>query len=411
MNTETVKRRKRNITRQPTLRQENPPGRSTRWRVELRPNGRRQRHFFSTQQQALEFVAEEQARTHELGQRAAGISGALLEDAIRAEEILRRFPGVTLLDAADSYAKAHDNKCRSKTARKVADELIAANKANGLTSVHRTDVEDRLGKFCDTFGETLMADITTKEAEKWLANLGRTYKPQSVVNFHRIAKRLFAYGVPRGYCEKNIFATIDKPKVKAKETVGIFTPDELQAILSEAHSDMLPWLAIGAFAGLRTAELDRLHWEDINFERGHVEVKSSKSKTAKRRLVPITDALAAWLEPYRNRGRTGSIRPKNFYKKRRASYRAAGFSTPSSEPDGGQKREQELRRAPDNALRHSFASYRLADTNDAPKTAMELGHTSTVLLFSAYRELVSPATAKEYWAIRPSGAAAAPRVI
>lgn len=404
----TVRKRSRNITKPPTVRQENLPGRPPRWRVELRPNGRRQRHFFSTEQQALEFVAEEQARTHELGQRAAGISGALLEDAIRAEEILRRFPGVTLLDAADSYAKAHDNKCRSKTARTVADELIAANEANGLTLVHRTDVEDRLEKFCDTFGEKLMADITTKEAEKWLANLGRTYKPQSVVNFHRIAKRLFAYAVPRGYCEKNIFTTIDKPKVKAKETVGIFTPDELQAILSEAHPDLVPWLAIGAFAGLRAAELDRLHWEDINFERGHVEVKSSKSKTAKRRLVPITDALAAWLEPYRNKGRTGSIRPKNFHNKRRAAYRAAGFSTPCSEPDGDKKRAQELRRAPDNALRHSFASYRLADTNDAPKTAMELGHTSTTLLFSTYRELVSPETAKEYWAIRPSGTAAAP---
>jgi integrase len=407
MSISTVRRRRRETSKQPTVRQENPPGRSPRWRVELRPNGRRQRNFFSTEQQALEFVAKEQARTHELGQRAAGISGALLEDAIRADEILRRFPGVTLLDAAESYAKAHDNKQRSKTARAVADELIAANKANGLTLVHRTDVEDRLGKFCDTFGETLMADITTKEAEKWLANLGRTYKAQSVVNFHRIAKRLFAYAVPRGYCEKNIFTTIDKPKVKAKETVGIFTPDELQAILLEAHPDLLPWLAIGAFAGLRTAELDRLHWEDINFERGYVEVKSSKSKTAKRRLVPITDALAAWLEPYKNKGRTGSIRPKNFHNKRRAAYRAAGFSTPCNEPKDSKEREQKLRKAPDNALRHSFASYRLADTNDAARTAMELGHTSTTLLFSTYRELVSPETAKDYWAIRPSGTTAA----
>jgi hypothetical protein len=58
---------------------------------------------------------------------------------------------------------------------------------------------------------------------------------------------------------------------------------------------------------------------------------------------------------------------------------------------------------PHNALRHSFASYRLAATQDAPRVALELGHSgSPQLVFSHYREVVTPEDAERYWQIRPA---------
>ena len=62
-----------------------------------------------------------------------------------------------------------------------------------------------------------------------------------------------------------------------------------------------------------------------------------------------------------------------------------------------------LTRWPKNGLRHSFASYRLAATHDAPRVASELGHTSPQMLYSTYRELVLPEEAVRYWQIRPEG--------
>jgi integrase len=57
---------------------------------------------------------------------------------------------------------------------------------------------------------------------------------------------------------------------------------------------------------------------------------------------------------------------------------------------------------PQNALRHSFASYHLARFNDAAALALELGHTNSNLVFQHYRQLVKPKQAERYWKIAPA---------
>ena len=54
-----------------------------------------------------------------------------------------------------------------------------------------------------------------------------------------------------------------------------------------------------------------------------------------------------------------------------------------------------------NGLRHSFCSYRLAQTSDAAKVALEAGNSPT-MIFRHYRELVTPDQAQEWFSIRPS---------
>src|SRR4030095_13459315 len=62
------------------------------------------------------------------------------------------------------------------------------------------------------------------------------------------------------------------------------------------NQGMLPFLVLGAFAGLRTAEIQRQLWSDINLERGFIRVTAAKGNTAQKRLVPIADNLKAWLQ-------------------------------------------------------------------------------------------------------------------
>jgi integrase len=57
---------------------------------------------------------------------------------------------------------------------------------------------------------------------------------------------------------------------------------------------------------------------------------------------------------------------------------------------------------PENALRHSFASYHLAHFKNAASTALELGHHDSRVTFAHYRELVKPKDAERYWAILPA---------
>jgi integrase len=96
------------------------------------------------------------------------------------------------------------------------------------------------------------------------------------------------------------------------------------------------------------------------------------------------------LRPYS--GLKGLVVPKGQRKKLRHARAAAG-----------------LLKWPSNGLRHSFASYRLAAIQDAPRVSAELGHTAPQLLYNTYRELVHPDEAERYWQITP--AAEAPKIV
>ena len=53
-----------------------------------------------------------------------------------------------------------------------------------------------------------------------------------------------------------------------------------------------------------------------------------------------------------------------------------------------------------NGLRHSYISYRVAQTQNVAQTALEAGNTPKII-FSNYRELVKPADAVKWFGIEP----------
>jgi integrase len=138
------------------------------------------------------------------------------------------------------------------------------------------------------------------------------------------------------------------------------------------------------FAGLRREEIARLDWREVNLERGFIDLKAGKSKTAQRRHVEISENLRKWLLPLA--ALTGPVRPSE------AIYRER-LHNAAEEAGIGQW--------PHNALRHSFASYHISLHEDSAKTALQLGHTESATLFKHYRELVSREDAVKFWAIEP----------
>src|SRR5271154_5731722 len=102
-----------------------------------------------------------------------------------------------------------------------------------------------------------------------------------------------------------------------KASVSIFTPEQIASLLKKADATLRPFLAVGAFAGLRTAELQRLDWSEIDLDRGFITVDASKAKTRQRRLVPISDNLKLWLTPIRK----ASDSPQGMYSTSQLSVR------------------------------------------------------------------------------------------
>lgn len=355
----------------------------------------RHRRFFRTKEDAKAFLDAQEIKLSNEGRRALALPDEVRVQAAKAHQRLQPM-GYTLQQAVDFFLKHLETTRRSVTVSALIPEYKAAKRRIGLSEIYFKDLDHRLGNFERTFGNQLVADITTAMVEDWLAALGLA--AQSINNYRAVLRAFFQYAVKRDYLPQNPVARIEKVKVKDKPP-EIFTPAELTAVLNAATEDTLPVIAIGAFAGLRMAEILRLEWSEIDLVRGYIEVKAAKAKTARRRLVTILPNLSAWLRPYA--GRSGFV-----WSPRRA-LKPGKEAKPGGESSWRMciapvLKSAGLRQWPQNGLRHSYGSYHLAKFQDAAKLALEMGHTTTKEIFAHYRELVRPEDAARYWAIAPA---------
>ena len=359
--------------------------RTVSWMVDCgMVEGKRVRYFFKEKAEAE--TKADQLRTE---RRNVGLAAFSLSDAQRAEaadclEQLRPF-GKSLKDAVNHYLPHIKSLNQTVPFDVLVDELAAVKKGDGLSARYLQDLKSRLGIFATIFGERLVASIKSTEVDNWLRSLqtesGTALSATSRNNFRRVLGVAFNHAVARKYCEQNPIAETAKAKEKESE-VGILSVTELNKLLFKCPPELVPFVSVAAFAGLRRAELERLDWSEIDLEGGHIEVKASKAKSARRRLVRIRENLSTWLR--HSRKTRGPVTPSNYRILLDTAREAAEIVT-----------------WPANALRHSFASYCLAHENNAAALALELGHTNSQLIFSHYRELVKPAEAAKYWQISP----------
>ena len=352
------------------------------WYLDLRPFNRG-RKFFKTKAEAEAERLRQITTLARHGREAIGLPPGELSAIIHARKELAKH-GKTIDDAAAFYLDYLERIRRcSVTVSQLAAEVLDAKRKDGMSTTYIDDLKKRLARFCSDFGERKIAGITVEELDNWLRALPGS--PKSRANYRANVGVLFSYAERRRMIDSNPILHTARPKLPDNPP-EIFSVDELAALLNAAAQrvpGVVPMLAIGAFSGLRDAEIKRLDWSEVDQKRGHIEVKARKAKSARRRIVQMQTNLAAWLQPYA--GMTGAVAAVNWRKKLDLVRKAA-----------------KLARWPKNGLRHSFASYRLGATHDAPRVASELGHTSPKMLYSTYRELVLPEEAERYWKIEPT---------
>ena len=115
---------------------------------------------------------------------------------------------------------------------------------------------------------------------------------------------MFEFAVARGFAVDNPVKAMRAVKAD-KFAIQIFTPTEMRKLLGAASNEFLPSIVLGAFAGLRRAEIKWLSWDDIRLAERHIVVGKDKAKTASRRIVPVWENCATWLAPYA--GHAGAV--------------------------------------------------------------------------------------------------------
>jgi integrase len=372
-----VSRRRRKIKVRPYHDKTRP---HLRYVVNYRELGKRKRTYFETKEAADSFAAFKNKELEQNGIEHGEFPTAWRMITLNAMEQLKPF-GKTISDAVRHYVAHLQATEKSCAAQELVDELLEAKEADGAGERHLNTLRSRLGYFAEEFDGKLVAEITSTQIDDWLRSLDVGPRTR---NHYRAALILaFNFAVRCKYAVENPALGAGKAKVIG-EVPGILTVTQATALLVNAAPGIVPYFAIGLFAGLRRAELERLDWSEIDFESNLIEVKAEKAKTATRRFVTLQPNLREWLMPLRKL--KGSIIPEDFRHLFAQARYAAG-----------------IKEWPGNGLRHSFASYHLAAFKNAASTALELGHHDSRVTFAHYRELVKPKEAARYWHIKPAG--------
>jgi integrase len=334
---------------------------------------------FKDHLEARNYYEMQLSLTRNLGRASGGLSAKQRLDAIAALEALAPFDGVSLVSAVEFYARHHVSLDESVTVQEAVAKLLAAKAADGMSERYLRDLRNRLFRFAEDFEDRKIADIGSPEVGGWLRSL--MLAPLTRNTFHLRLHVLFDFAVEQHWTAKNPVQKSMRAKVVSPEP-GILTPEQFAALLTHASDETRPYWLLGGFCGLRSAELERLDWRDIDWEEKLVEVNYAKSKTASRRHVKMCDALLAWLEPYR--GSTGRIVPIGLQGRLLADRKRAGLTS-----------------WPSSGLRHSFASYHLAMHNDQGKLAVQMGHMNSAMTYRHYFQRVKPVAAAAWWSIVP----------
>lgn len=347
-------------------------------------DGRRVRRTFPTRGEAETFAEQRRTERANEGALTNAVPWEIRREAAICAAKLAPYHA-KLTEAVDYYVQQVLQYRTSPSASDAIRQMLTELKAGGRRETAIRTLRGFLGgAFTLQFGERQLSTVALTELNAIC--LVPHLQPRTRLNRIRMVSQLYNYAVEHGWVSGNPAERIIRPILEKREP-GFLDVDAARRLLEHANEfGLLPYTVIGLFAGVRRAELLRLDWSAVNLVDREITIGSEIAKTRSRRVIPYGDALAAWLERC-TRCNGPVVNPKDFEGDFGRLRRAAG-----------------IKHWPQNALRHSFASYHVAQYRDPVRTAYLLGHRGgTDMLDSHYRGLVSSAKAKEFWALRPSG--------
>jgi site-specific recombinase XerD len=368
------------------------------WQVEIPSKvtgGDRIRKQFTANEsrKAVDFAEGEAGRVKEQGTTAFYLTPEQVTDARKSLERLEGL-GMTLLEAADYAARHLRPEGGDKTLGEVRDAIIAAKKKKGLRPASFNGLDFYFAKLVNHFGEgTLVKTVSAVQLSALVDSFSANgASPRHVRNLCTYAGQFFRFAEQERFIARNPAALLGKDAPMSDEReIAILTIPEVKRLLVatmlKEHRDLLPAVTLGLFCGgIRTEELIRLKWPDVDLEGRKVRLKGEQTKTREKRTCEIPPGAVEFLLLHPNR--RGAITPAKFFKRRlTALYRAAGFKN--------------WQKTHANAKRHSFGTY-ASKLHDWEWVVTQMGN-SVAMLLKHYRDAsVTPEAAKEYFSLTPA---------
>jgi integrase len=267
-------------------------------------------------------------------------------------------------------------------------EFLLAAEKRGLSERYLDDCRKHLANINRAIGTMNAPDISAALIEESIEQ-ATSGGARAFNNIRGTVCAVFSFGQRRGYIpadRKTQAALVDK-RVVIESDIEIYSPGEFSAILHGIDPRLVPAVALGGLAGIRTSEIFRMSWEQIDFHKGFILLNKQFTKTRRRRIIPICDTLRAWIEPLAGEGRLYPCR----------DITALENLLRAHWPKDSEGKTLPKRK---NGLRHSYGTYRFALLQDEARVSSEMGN-SPGELRTHYAELATPEQAKEWFAVTP----------
>lgn len=182
-----------------------------------------------------------------------------------------------------------------------------------------------------------------------------------------------------------------------KDIDRILSADQIEQLLHAAERydpEIIPYITIPAFTGLRRATLEKLDWRDIQLCNKMTYIPKRKGKKRKSYPVPLTDNLVEWLTPFEKE--SGSLLVP--------SLAHGTFGEPSK--DGSRTRLLHIARIveiplADNTFRHTAISMDIALNRNISVTATQKNTSPDMILEHYLGKVKNREDAARYFEIRP----------
>lgn len=352
--------------------------------------GKERRRFFGNQAKAKAFAGTISNPPPDYAQWLA-LDPERRSDAIAAIKAADG-AGVSLLDAVTYYLsnEAAVSKKGLKDAWREFQTIKEHHQKVRASTKH--NMHTQIGRYVKHAGNKTLNTITDRDLIAWMD--AHQWAPSSRNSFLTWMRAFLRWCKSRGYVARVVTDSI--PKARTNEAqVGILTVSQSRDLMraTQKHDpELIPYVALGMFAGIRPNEITRLKWSQIDLKAARINLTGSATKTRRNRWVTIAPNLKEWLKL------GGDLPPANLRNRFDIVRAEAGLVKRTRDR---QHKTWKIERIhwPSDAMRHTYASHKIALFGYA-QTAIESGNSEQVLI-KHYRQPVTKAEARRYFAIRP----------
>jgi integrase len=378
------------------VRHSDTPCGNNHWRIVGFENGKRKQFWFPNKAAAQEGADEKNAEIAAHGSQSTLTFEERTQARIAIDRLARL--GKSLAEAVSCYidhlAKTSASVPFTALAKHIRSEFKRRLDANEASARHFRTMQDTLSQMERTFGDRVVSTITSQQIRSWMLSKDWATKTK---NRHRgYARQIFNLAIEAKYCSENpvTFDAFRKRETEESSNIGILSAEDTEKLFRAADPEIIPYLVLLFFCGIRRATVERMDWEDVQFAHKQVVVPAYKGKNQTRYKVLLSDNAVKWLRPHVKD--SGSVLP--------ASKAYVNFGGPSR--DGARDKVRAAVKTagivlPDNAGRHTFISMHVAYHESIDKTALEANNSPDIVKKN-YLDVVTKAEAEKFWAIYPA---------